>query len=70
MLMTMRSHDEYNTTIYGMEDRYRSVFGTCRVVFANRLDLDMLRLPPASGSTWRVCGIDGIVRRAERFMLV
>jgi anaerobic selenocysteine-containing dehydrogenase len=32
-LMTMRSHDQYNTTIYGEDDRYRGVFGERRVVF-------------------------------------
>ena len=39
--MTTRSHDQYNTTIYGMDDRYRGVFGMGRVLFANRLDLEI-----------------------------
>ncbi|MET1117171.1 MAG: FdhF/YdeP family oxidoreductase, partial [Comamonas sp.] len=38
-LMTMRSHDQYNTTIYGMDDRYRGVFGRRDVVFMNKDDL-------------------------------
>jgi anaerobic selenocysteine-containing dehydrogenase len=32
-LATMRSHDQYNTTIYGLNDRYRGVFGERRVLF-------------------------------------
>jgi molybdopterin-dependent oxidoreductase alpha subunit len=38
-LMTMRSHDQYNTTIYGLEDRYRGVHGERRVVFLNEADM-------------------------------
>ena len=38
-LMTMRSHDQYNTTIYGQDDRYRGVYGTRMVVFMNAGDL-------------------------------
>jgi len=39
-LMTVRSHDQYNTTIYGLDDRYRGVHGYRRVCFINRADLD------------------------------
>ena len=35
VLMTLRSHDQYNTTVYGLEDRYRGVKGNRRVVFMN-----------------------------------
>jgi anaerobic selenocysteine-containing dehydrogenase len=38
-LMTIRSHDQYNTTIYGMDDRYRGVFGRRDVLFMNPADL-------------------------------
>ena len=38
-MMTMRSHDQYNTTIYGLDDRYRGVRGERRVVFMNRQDM-------------------------------
>ncbi len=38
-LTTIRSHDQYNTTIYGMDDRYRQVFGRRDVVFMNEHDL-------------------------------
>ncbi|MCM3373197.1 hypothetical protein M3640_21285, partial [Bacillus velezensis] len=32
-LITLRSHDQYNTTIYGLDDRYRGVFGRRDVLF-------------------------------------
>src|SRR6266481_825956 len=38
-LATLRSHDQYNTTIYGLDDRYRGVFGGRMVVFMNELDM-------------------------------
>jgi len=39
VLMTLRSHDQYNTTIYGLHDRYRGVHGNRRVLFMNALDM-------------------------------
>lgn len=39
-LMTVRSHDQYNTTVYGNDDRYRGVHGLRRVCFISRADLD------------------------------
>lgn len=38
-LMTMRSHDQFNTTIYELDDRYRGVYGTREVLFLNEDDL-------------------------------
>ncbi len=43
-LTTLRSHDQYNTTIYGFDDRYRGVFGRRDVVFLNAEDLADLGL--------------------------
>ncbi|ALP67427.1 FdhF/YdeP family oxidoreductase [Paraburkholderia caribensis] len=39
-LITIRSHDQYNTTIYAMDDRYRGVFGRRDVLFMNESDLE------------------------------
>ncbi len=39
-LTTIRSHDQYNTTIYGMDDRYRGIFGRRDVVFIHSADLE------------------------------
>ena len=44
MLQTLRSHDQYNTTIYGLDDRYRGVKGGRRVVFVNPADIDAFGL--------------------------
>ncbi|CDG83839.1 FdhF/YdeP family oxidoreductase [Janthinobacterium agaricidamnosum] len=69
-LMTTRSHDQYNTTIYGMDDRYRGVFGMRRVLFANRLDLGMLGFKAGEWVDLTSVWEDGVERRAERFLLV
>jgi molybdopterin-dependent oxidoreductase alpha subunit len=39
LLMTIRSHDQFNTTIYGMDDRYRGIRNERRVIFLNREDM-------------------------------
>jgi molybdopterin-dependent oxidoreductase alpha subunit len=39
LLTTLRSHDQFNTTIYGEDDRYRGIFGGRRVVFLNAEDM-------------------------------
>ena len=45
-LMTIRSHDQYNTTIYADDDRYRGVAGDRRVVFLNREEMAARGLEP------------------------
>ena len=68
-LMTLRSHDQYNTTIYGLEDRYRGVSGERRVCFIGAADLARLGLRAGQWvdlvSVWH----DG-EREAKRFQLV
>ena len=39
LLQTVRSHDQFNTTVYGLDDRYRGITGGRRVVFVNAGDL-------------------------------
>jgi molybdopterin-dependent oxidoreductase alpha subunit len=39
LMMTIRSHDQYNTTIYGLQDRYRGLSNERRVVLLNRADM-------------------------------
>jgi molybdopterin-dependent oxidoreductase alpha subunit len=39
MMMTIRSHDQFNTTIYGLDDRYRGVYHERRVIFMNPADI-------------------------------
>ncbi|MGO4256759.1 FdhF/YdeP family oxidoreductase [Marmoricola sp. RAF53] len=44
LLQTLRSHDQFNTTIYGLSDRYRGIEGGRRVVFAHKEDIDTFGL--------------------------
>ena len=39
LMMTIRTHDQFNTSIYGLDDRYRGVYGGRRVVFMNEADV-------------------------------
>jgi anaerobic selenocysteine-containing dehydrogenase len=39
MMMTIRSHDQFNTTIYGLDDRYRGILNERRVIFMNEKDI-------------------------------
>ncbi|MDQ4214338.1 FdhF/YdeP family oxidoreductase [Microbacterium sp. ASV81] len=74
LLQTLRSHDQYNTTIYGKDDRYRGIHGGRRVVLINAEDITALGFAPDEVvdlvSEWRAP--DGRVeeRRAERFRLI
>lgn len=40
MMTTVRTHDQFNTTIYGLNDRYRGIFNERRVVLMNRGDME------------------------------
>ncbi len=41
VMMTIRSHDQFNTTIYGLDDRYRGVFNERRIIFMNKEDMKL-----------------------------
>jgi len=69
-LFTTRSHDQYNTTIYGHDDRYRGVFGQRRVVFINAADIKHLGLRDGDWVDLHTAWSDGVQRRADRFKLV
>jgi molybdopterin-dependent oxidoreductase alpha subunit len=70
LLQTVRSHDQYNTTIYGMDDRYRGVHAGRRVVFVNPDDLAQLGIADGAlvdlVSEWD----DKVERRAPDFRVV
>ncbi|MGD0304436.1 MAG: FdhF/YdeP family oxidoreductase [Candidatus Acidiferrales bacterium] len=69
LLTTIRSHDQFNSTIYGLNDRYRGVFSGRRVIFLNPVDMQEQNL-----RTGQVVDIyshfEGEVRRAPRFAIV
>ncbi len=69
VLQTLRSHDQYNTTIYGLDDRYRGVKGGRRVVFVNPTDLQTMGLA-AGDRVDLVSEFDGQERRAKDFLIV
>lgn len=69
-LATMRSHDQYNTTIYGLDDRYRGVFGERRALFANAADIAALGLAPGDRVDLESLSDDGVRRQARGFLLV
>lgn len=70
VLQTFRSHDQYNTTIYGMDDRYRGVYGERHVVFMN--PADMADLGVEAGDRADIVGEfeDGVERVARDFRFV
>jgi anaerobic selenocysteine-containing dehydrogenase len=41
LMMTMRSHDQFNTTIYGLDDRYRGIRNGRRIIFLHREDIHL-----------------------------
>ncbi|APQ17729.1 FdhF/YdeP family oxidoreductase [Maribacter hydrothermalis] len=69
MLMTIRSHDQFNTTIYGLDDRYRGVYNARRIVFMNTDDMKAVGLKKLDivdiTSTY-----DNLVRIAHNFKVV
>jgi molybdopterin-dependent oxidoreductase alpha subunit len=70
LLQTVRSHDQYNTTIYGLDDRYRGIRDGRRVVFVHPEDLAALGL--GDGQTVDLVSewTDGVERRAGGFRAV
>jgi molybdopterin-dependent oxidoreductase alpha subunit len=69
LMMSLRSHDQFNTTIYGENDRYRGVFGGRRVIFLNRDDIAELGL---SAGQWVdiTSHFEGERRTVRQFMVV
>lgn len=68
-LMTMRSHDQFNTTIYGLNDRYRGIKNERRVVFMNREDMKA-RGWKAKQAVNIISQYDGKERVAPNFLIV
>src|SRR5271170_6713750 len=69
LLTTIRTHDQFNSTIYGLNDRYRGVFGGRRVLFLNPLDMQAMNLK--AGQIVDIYShFEGEVRKAPRFAIV
>lgn len=69
-LMTTRSHDQFNTTIYGLDDRYRGVFETRRVLFMNPEDIAEAGLQPNDWVNIESLYNDGVKRIVKGFRVV
>jgi molybdopterin-dependent oxidoreductase alpha subunit len=69
-LTTMRSHDQYNTTLYSHSDRYRGVFGQRDVVFMNQRELQKRGLHPGQRVDIVALSTDGIERIIRSFKVV
>jgi molybdopterin-dependent oxidoreductase alpha subunit len=74
ILQTLRSHDQFNTTVYGLDDRYRGIHSGRRVVFVNQADLGELGLADGDYvdlvSEWPDARGVLVQRRARRFRAV
>jgi molybdopterin-dependent oxidoreductase alpha subunit len=69
LMMTMRSHDQFNTTIYGLDDRYRGIYQGRRVVFLNPQDIKDAGLK-AGQLVDLTSHFEGEERTAPRFVVV
>lgn len=70
IMQTLRSHDQYNTTIYGMDDRYRGIKGERKVVFINPADIQRLGFQEGQRVNLRSLWDDQVERKVEGFILV
>jgi len=69
MMMTIRSHDQYNTTIYGLDDRYRGIINERRIILMNPTDIKNAGYK--AGNVVDLVGeYNGKVRRADKFIIV
>jgi molybdopterin-dependent oxidoreductase alpha subunit len=69
LMMTIRSHDQFNTTIYGLDDRYRGIYNERRVVLMNPSDIERFGLKDKEVVDL-VSHFEGQERIARRFIVV
>ncbi|MBK0370575.1 FdhF/YdeP family oxidoreductase [Flavobacterium agrisoli] len=69
LMMTIRTHDQYNTTIYGLDDRYRGILNERRVILMNELDIQELGLQK-NDLVDLVSHFEGETRTAEQFIVI
>jgi len=69
LLMTIRSHDQFNTTVYGLDDRYRGIYGERRVILMNPQDIARLGLADKQVVNLH-SRYEGVQRTADRFVVV
>ena len=69
LLMTIRAHDQFNTTVYGLNDRYRGIRNERRVVLMNEKDMKERRLQKMDVVNLH-SQYEGVTRTAERFLVI
>ena len=69
LMMTIRSHDQFNTTIYGLDDRYRGISNGRKVVFINEADMIKFSLNKGE-SVSLISNYNGVTRIAKNFIVV
>ena len=68
-MMTIRTHDQFNTTIYGLDDRYRGIYNERRVILMN--ETNITKLGYKAGDVVDLYNYhDGVERVAHKFMIV
>ncbi len=69
ILMTIRSHDQFNTTIYGLDDRYRGIYNERRIVLMNKKDMNKYALKKLDVVNLISC-YDNKERKAFNFLVI
>lgn len=69
VMFTIRSHDQYNTTIYGLDDRYRGIINERRVILMNNEDIASRNLK-AGDLVDLISTFKGVTRRVNKFIVV
>jgi hypothetical protein len=69
MMMTIRTHDQFNTTIYGLDDPYRGVYNERRVVLMNQKDMITEGLK-VNNVVDLYSDFNGVTRESKRYIIV
>ncbi|MDH7448449.1 FdhF/YdeP family oxidoreductase [Aquimarina sp. 2201CG14-23] len=69
LLMTIRSHDQFNTTIYGLDDRYRGIYNERRIVLMNPNDVSRHKLKKFDIINM-ISNYDDKERKASNFLII
>ncbi len=69
LMMTIRSHDQFNTTIYGLDDRYRGIYNERRVIMMNPADMKTRNLKSKEVVHLK-SNYDSVERRAKKFIVI
>ncbi len=69
ILMTIRSHDQFNTTIYGLNDRYRGIYNERRIILMNKEDMNVMGLQKLDVINL-ISNYDHKERKALKFLVI